>query len=108
MKFDPKQKEDSFGGCYAATVSPNVDEIAKDAPVLSFLFTFEDALKLKAILDDATHWMNRVDRSQAEGKRAAVRLNVRLRDLRFYAMRGEMPKNSKPPRREPPTPDEGE
>ena len=108
MKIDPKQKEDSFGGCYAAWAVPDLEPLAKQAPILSFMFTFEDALKLKVSLDDAVHWLNRVDRSKAEGKRAALKLNIRLSDGRFYSMRGMMPGESTRLTRQEPAPEEGE
>ena len=94
MEIDPKQKQDSFGGCYAAWAVPDLKPLAAQAPILSFMFTFEDALKLKASLDDAVSWLNRVDRSKAEGKRAAFRLNIRLSNGRFYSMRGLLPADS--------------
>ena len=58
------------------------------------MFTFEDALKLKASVADALHWLNRVDLSTAEGKRAALKLNIRLSNGRFYLMRGLLPGDS--------------
>ncbi len=108
MKVEPKEKADSFGGCYAEWAVPDLSPLASRAPILSFMFTFEDALRLKAMLDDATHWLNRVDRSKTEGKRAAVKLNIRLKDGRFYAMRGVLPVESSRLTRQPPAEDEGE
>jgi hypothetical protein len=88
---DLKMKTDSFGGCYAEWMVPSSEQINPDTKIVSFMFTFDNALRLKAMLDDAVLWLNRINRTDAESKRAALKLNVRLKDGRFYAMRGQLP-----------------
>ena len=102
-----KMKSDSFGGCFADWAVPSREHLSPETKVLSFMFTFEDALKLRTSIDDAVLWLNRVDRSKAEGKRAALKLNVRLADGRFYVMRSVMPVESRRLTRQEPKEEEG-
>jgi hypothetical protein len=104
---DFKMKGDSFGGCYAESMSPTRDQLSPEKRVLSFMFSFEELLKLKTSIDDAVLWLNRVNRTAAGGKQAAVRFNIRLEDFRFYSMRGKLPAHPAGPRK-PPEPEEEE
>ena len=106
--MDFKMKTDSFGGCYAESMSPARDQLNPEKRVLSFMFTFEELLKLKASVDDAVSWLNRVNKTAAGGKQAALRFNIRLEDFRFYMLQGKLPGNSGAAARKPPEPEEDE
>ena len=105
---DFRMKTTSFGGCFADWAVPSRDQLNAETKVLSFMFTFEDALKLKTMIEDGALWLNRVNRTTAEGKRAALKLNIRLTDGRFYAMKGQMPVDSQRHPRQAPEAEEEE
>lgn len=87
---------------------PAKRDLSGETKVLSYLFAFEDALRLRTSLEDGVLWLNRVYRQTAEGKRAAIRLNIRLEDGRFYLMKSQVPAESDRRLREPPELEEEE
>jgi hypothetical protein len=89
-------------------MSPTRDQLGPEKRVLSFMFSFEEPLKLKTSIDDAALGLDRVNGTGAGGKQAAVRFNIRLEDFRFHSMQGKLLGGTAGNRRKPPEPEEGE
>ena len=84
----------SFGGCRYERTNPTRADLTQQAKVLNIVVSFENALQLKAALDEGVRELNLYKRKSQEGMKKALILKVGLRDTRIEVTRGKIPKKS--------------
>ena len=65
-------KAGSFGACGYSAISPKA--LAADTKAINLVLSFEDALKLNLAVDSCVHYLGRLHRGKAIGKRRGLQL----------------------------------
>ena len=82
----------SFGGCRYERTSPTRADLTPQARSLDIIVSFENALQLKAAVDECVRELNIYKRKSQEGMKKALILKVDLRAPHLEVTRGKIPK----------------
>lgn len=82
----------SFGGCEYERTSPTRSDLSPQSRSLDIIVSFENALQLKAAIDEGVRELNVYKRKSQEGMKKALILKVDLRTSHLEVTRGKIPK----------------